>query len=122
MHLPALHLPLVASPDNRLLRILRCEEHTPSVGLILSPLSIIFDLTVGEVELPLSVHHVILPPSFIVTTIMVDISPLPMLQIILFPTDVLVTICVLLMQINDLLLLLLSLQYVHSCAAELTLS
>ena len=106
VHLSILHLPFVPHPFSWTSGVGRGIQHTPSVRLIECPLSLVLYSTVGEEQLPLSVHHIVFPSAFVVTPIFEYIFSSSVFQIILFLANILVPIGVLLVHVHKLLLLL----------------
>ena len=107
VHLPVLHLPLVPRPRHSHTGIRSGPEHAPAVRLVESPLALVLYLAVGKEKLSLPVHHIVPPPSLIVTPVLENVLPPPVFQVMLLLTDVLTPVCILLMHLNQLLLLLL---------------
>ena len=107
VHLSISHFPLKASPNLWRICVSCNVEYSPAVGLIVGPLAVVLQPAIGKEELPLAMHHIVLPASFVVAPIFENVLPFAVLQIPLLLTDILATLNVLLMHVHQFLALLL---------------
>ena len=77
MHITILHFSLVPDPGVVLAEVGRSVENSPTIGLVVGELPLIFHLAVGEVELSLSMHHIIFPAALVVAVIFEDVFAFP---------------------------------------------
>lgn len=105
IHLSSAELSLVLLPKSWLLLGIIGVVESPAIGLILSPFALVLHFSIGKVEHSLSMHHIVLPLSLIIASILEYVLALAVLQAILLLADILVAICVLLVNILILLVL-----------------
>lgn len=119
IHLAVQHLALISDPFAFAAIIWRRKQNTPSVWLVIGPLTLIFYSAVGEKQLTLTMHLVIFPSSFVVAVIFENVFTSAMFKIIFFLADVLITVCILFMHVNQFLLFL---HYLLDSSTKLTIS
>ena len=105
IHFATFHFPFVPCPGSTSCDIGRGIEHSPAVGFVVSPLPVILEFSIGEEELPLSVHDIIFPASLVVAAIFEYVFAFAVFEVVFLLADVLVAIGVLLVHLHKFLLL-----------------
>lgn len=72
---------------------------TPAIWFIFCPFSLVLHFSVGKIEYALAVHHVIFPLALIIAPILEDVLALAVLEPVFLLADVLVPVCVLLVDV-----------------------